>query len=280
MDNDVEDKVVEVSVEAIRVSPFQPRKHFSEEELKELSQSLRSVGLIQPPVVREIKNGDRVLYYELIAGERRWRASVLAGFTTIPVLVRVSKDQIAAEATLVENLQRVNLNPMEMAEAFKKLIDVFGLTQDQVAKKVGKKRSTVANYLRLLTLEDGIKQYIRDGSLSLGHAKVVLMLEDVSLRSELVHAIVEKGLSVRDAELLVKKMLKEGVSEVSSVVKEKIALRNISEESIASVTSKFAAAFSSKVTIRSKGGKGTLSIHFENEEHLANLEKLLSHAVQ
>ncbi|WP_213318794.1 ParB/RepB/Spo0J family partition protein [Chlamydiifrater volucris] len=277
MDKDFEDRVVEVSIESIRVSPFQPRKHFSEEELGELAQSLRSVGLIQPPVVREIKSGGKVLYYELIAGERRWRASALAGFTTIPVLVRASKDQVAAEATLIENLQRVNLNPMEMAEAFKKLIDVFGLTQDQVAKKVGKKRSTVANYLRLLTLGDCIKQYIREGSLSLGHAKVVLMLEDLPLRKELVQAIVKEGLAVREAEILAKKMLKSGESaRVSAFVGEDIVLRNIPEEQITSATEKLSSVFSSKVTVRSKGGRGVISIHFENEKQFTELETLLS----
>lgn len=183
----------------------------------------------------------------------------MAGFTTIPVLVRASKDQVAAEATLIENLQRVNLNPMEMAEAFKKLIDVFGLTQDQVAKKVGKKRSTVANYLRLLTLGDCIKQYIREGSLSLGHAKVVLMLEDLPLRKELVQAIVKEGLAVREAEILAKKMLKSGESaRVSAFVGEDIVLRNIPEEQITSATEKLSSVFSSKVTVRSKGVGGYL----------------------
>lgn len=130
-----EDTLLEVNIEDIRVSPFQPRRTFLEEDLKELVLSIKAVGLIHPPVVREIRNGDKVLYYELIAGERRWRALQLAGYKTVPVVLKqVLADDMAAEATLIENIQRVNLNPLEMAEAFRRLIVVFGLTQDKVAK--------------------------------------------------------------------------------------------------------------------------------------------------
>lgn len=134
-----EDTLLEVNIEDIRVSPFQPRRTFLEEDLKELVLSIKTVGLIHPPVVREIRNGDKVLYYELIAGERRWRALQLAGYKTVPVVLKqVLADDMAAEATLIENIQRVNLNPLEMAEAFRRLIVVFGLTQDKVAKKLGR----------------------------------------------------------------------------------------------------------------------------------------------
>lgn len=168
------DTIIEVDIDQIRVSPFQPRKVFTDEELNDLIVSIQSVGLIHPPVVREIRSGDRVLYYELIAGERRWRALQKAGYTSIAVVVADLPDDIAAEATLIENIQRVDLNPMEMAEAFKRLIDVFGLTQDKVAMKVGKKRSTVANYLRLLSLPEAIRSQIYLGKVTLGHAKVIL----------------------------------------------------------------------------------------------------------
>lgn len=202
------DTIIEVAIDNIRVSPFQPRRVFSESELQELVASLKSVGLIHPPVVREIRSGDRVLYYELIAGERRWRALQLAGYTTIPVVLKqVVADDIAAEATLIENIQRVNLSPMEMAEAFKKLINVFGLTQDKVALRVGKKRSTVANYLRLFSLSESIQKSLYLGEITLGHAKVILTLEDPNLREILAEKIISQRLAVREAEQEAKKLL-------------------------------------------------------------------------
>lgn len=204
-----EDTLLEVNIEDIRVSPFQPRRVFFEEDLKELILSIKAVGLIHPPVVREIRNKDKVLYYELIAGERRWRALQLAGYKTIPVVLKpVLADDLAAEATLIENIQRVNLNPLEMAEAFKRLIVVFGLTQDKVAQKVGKKRSTVANYLRLFSLSEEIREKIHSGELSLGHAKVILSLEDEKLRQVLCQKIVSGQLAVREAEIEARRLVK------------------------------------------------------------------------
>jgi ParB family chromosome partitioning protein len=196
----VEEKICEVDWEAIRVSPFQPRRTFSEEELEELAASIRAVGLIHPPVVRTIEGGGKILYYELIAGERRWRAAQKAGLAKIKVIVRASSDEHAAKSTLIENVQRVDLDPIELAHAFKKLIDVFRMTQEEVAEKVGKKRSTVANYLRLLTLADPIKMAVSKGEITMGHAKALLSLESPELRKQLAHLIVEKELTVREAE--------------------------------------------------------------------------------
>lgn len=196
----MEEKICEVESHAIRVSPFQPRRTFSEEELEELADSIRAVGVIQPPVVRAIEQGGRVLYYELISGERRWRAAQMLGFKTIQVIVRHSDDEHAAKSTLIENIQRVNLDPIEMALAFKKLIDVFRMTQEEVGEKVGKKRSTVANYLRLLTLSDQIKKSVSTGELSMGHAKALLSLNSSELQVKLGSLIIEKQLTVRDAE--------------------------------------------------------------------------------
>lgn len=207
------DTIIEVDIHQIRVSPFQPRKVFTEEELEDLATSIRSVGLIHPPVVRAILSGKHILYYELIAGERRWRAMQHAGYQTMPVILKHSlSDDTAAEATLIENIQRVDLNPMEMAEAFKKLIDVFGLTQDKVAAKVGKKRSTVANYLRLLSLPDAIRAHIHTGKVTLGHAKVILSLEDPALRVALSNRIVERQLAVRETEREAKLLSQKGAS--------------------------------------------------------------------
>ncbi len=204
----MEEIICEVDWDAIRVSPFQPRRTFSEEELEELAISIRTVGLIHPPVVRKIATGEKILYYELIAGERRWRAAQRAGLNKIKVLVRNSNDEHAAKSTLIENLQRVNLNPIETAEAFKRLVDVFHMTQEEVADKVGKKRSTVANYLRLLSLNESIKHSVTAGEISMGHAKAILALDSHELRDKLTQLIIDKQLNVRDAERESRKLIR------------------------------------------------------------------------
>ncbi len=190
----------EIDWDSIRVSPFQPRRVFSEEELKELALSIQAIGLIHPPVVRKIQSKNRILYYELIAGERRWRAAKLAGQNKIKVIVRESTDQEAAKATLIENIQRVDLNPIETALAFKRLIEVFRMKQEDVAEKVGKKRSTVANYLRLLSLPADMQQRLSLGEITMGHAKALLSLESHDLQKKLSSLITEKQMTVRDAE--------------------------------------------------------------------------------
>lgn len=212
----MEEKIEIVDWDTVRVSPFQPRRHFSEEELDELAASIRAVGLIHPPVVRKVMSGAALLYYELIAGERRWRAAKKAGLEKLSVLVRDSNDEHAAKSTLIENVQRVNLDPIEMAEAFQKLISVFRMTQEEVAEKVGKKRSTVANYLRLLGLPQSIQQSLSKGEISMGHAKAILSLDSAELQNKLTKLIQEKQLTVRDAEkesrLLIPKKKKKGSS--------------------------------------------------------------------
>ena len=196
----MEEILCEVNLSDIRVSPFQPRRHFSEEELDELAKSIKAVGLIHPPVVRKIMNRDKILYYELIAGERRWRAMQKLKMEKILVLVRISTDLEAAKATLIENLQRVDLDPLDTAHSFKRLIEVFNMTQEEVAEKVGKKRSTVANYLRLLQLPNEIQSSLSSKSLTMGHAKALLSLEDEKLQNQLHNLIVNNHLTVRQAE--------------------------------------------------------------------------------
>lgn len=202
------ESIESVEWDQIRVSPFQPRRTFSDEELDELAASIKGVGLIHPPVVRKVESNGKVLYYELIAGERRWRASKRAGLTTLSVLVRDYTDEHAAKSTLIENLQRVNLDPMELAEAYQKLISVFRMTQEEVADRVGKKRSTVANYLRLLALPDQIKASVSKGDISMGHAKALLALDSDALKTALSKLIVDKQLTVRDAEKESRKLAK------------------------------------------------------------------------
>ncbi|WP_100934456.1 ParB/RepB/Spo0J family partition protein [Candidatus Chlamydia corallus] len=269
------DTIIEVAIDDIRVSPFQPRRVFSNEELQELVASIKSVGLIHPPVVREIRTGDRVLYYELIAGERRWRAMQLAGSTVIPVILKhVITDGVAAEATLIENIQRVNLNPIEMAEAFKKLIHVFGLTQDKVAYKVGKKRSTVTNYLRLLALSKTIQESLSLGQITLGHAKVILTLEDPILREKLSEIIVKKRLAVREAEIVAKQLTN---GEDPSIEMKETSLKiETSSKQHEELQQRLSDLCGYKVRITTQGSRAKVSFHLENIDDLQKLESWLA----
>jgi ParB family chromosome partitioning protein len=203
MPEELVDALLSVPLKRIRVNPHQPRKHFAEGELSELAASIREVGIIHPPTVRPVPDSP---YFELIAGERRFRASQLAGLETIPVFVRESDQQLSAEAALVENIQRVDLNPMEVSRAIKSLIDTYGYTQDQLARKIGKKRSTVANYLRLLSLDPLIQGSIAGGQVSMGHAKVILSLPKGS-QLRLHERIIQEKWTVREAEDHARKVL-------------------------------------------------------------------------
>jgi ParB family chromosome partitioning protein len=191
--------ILEVFIEDIKPNEEQPRKVFSRENLQELADSILSVGLIHPPTVRK-KNG----FYELVVGERRWRAAQLAGLKQIPVILKDLTENTFAEMALIENIQRVDLNPVEVAKAMQALMNEFGLSQEGVALKVGKKRSTVANFLRLLQLSQEIQDSLINGRLHMGHAKIILSLEQVELRKLLHDEIVGKNLTVRASESLAK----------------------------------------------------------------------------
>ena len=189
----------------VEPNPDQPRQDFNEEELQSLAESIRVHGVIQPLTVRETSDG----YYQIIAGERRWRASRLAGLTEIPALVIEADDKTAKELALIENLQRQDLNSVEEALGYQSLMDDFGLTQEEAAERVGKSRSAVANALRLLTLDEKVLEMIRVGSITAGHARAILMLKSEKKQVEAAQKIANLGLSVRQAELLCKNMSKE-----------------------------------------------------------------------
>ncbi len=193
--------IMELDVDRIIPNEYQPRKTFSDDGLKELASSIKEQGVIQPIIVHRIGAN-----YGLIAGERRWRASRLAGLRTIPALVREASKRELIEQALIENIQREDLNPLEAAEAFKRLQDEFRLTQEDLAKRVGKERSTIANFLRILGLPKEIKQHLASGAISLGHAKALLSLERHRDQLAVSNAIVKRGLSVREAEALAAKM--------------------------------------------------------------------------
>jgi len=193
----------DVDVASVSPNPYQPREHFDESSLRELSQSIKELGIIQPITVR--RKGDEA--YELISGERRLKAAIMAGLRSIPAYVREADTEAMLEMALVENVQREQLNPMEIALGYRRLIDECDLTQDQVATKIGKNRSTVANFLRLLRLPPLIQAGLRDAILTSGHARALLAIEDEALQKQVLDEIVRDGLSVRDVEKLVKQLL-------------------------------------------------------------------------
>lgn len=196
--------VTEIDINNIQPSEYQPRKRFDESQLEELSLSIKSKGVLQPIIVRRADDGG----YRLIAGERRWRAAGMAGLKRIPAIVRDVTEAERVEIALIENLQREDLNPIETAEACQRLIKDFHLTQEDLSKVLGKQRSSIANYLRLLKLPFDVKQWIAKGDITMGHAKAILSLEKQGDQAEAGRRIIKKGFSVRRAEVLVQGMLR------------------------------------------------------------------------
>lgn len=192
--------IVELDLASIEINPFQPRTNFNEDALQELATSIKELGVIQPITVRK----DDFNKYQLISGERRLRASKMAGLKTIPSYIRIANDQDSLTMALVENIQRHDLDPIEIALSYQRLMDEIQLTQEQMSDRVGKKRSTIANYLRLLKLDPVIQTGIRDGFISMGHGRAIINIEDHDVQADIYHKIVSKNLSVRDTEALVK----------------------------------------------------------------------------
>src|SRR5215208_1908214 len=201
---DLGSEPAEVELDSIVPGPMQPRTHFDEASLESLAESIRSHGIVQPLLVRRRGNG-----YELIAGERRWRAAKLAGLSHVPVVVKEVPDESLLEIALIENIQRESLNPIEEAQAYKKLIESVGLTQEALASRVGRDRSYITNYLRLLRLPEDLQQLVKDGRLSTGHARTLLALTHPDLQRRVARQIIDGGLSVRATELLVHKAIEE-----------------------------------------------------------------------
>jgi len=195
------EQVATVALKDITPNKFQPRRVFDKEALLELTQSIKQYGVLQPIVLRKTLTG-----YELVAGERRWRASQQAGLTEIPAVVREYTDSEMTEIALIENLQRENLNPIEEAMAYRRLMDEFGLTQEEVARKIGRSRSHIANFVRLLNLQSLVQEYVSRGTLSMGQARPLLALENGELQIEAAEIIIAEDLSARDAEELVKRL--------------------------------------------------------------------------
>ncbi len=254
-----------IKIDTIELNPFQPRKHFDEKELQELAQSIKEDGLIQPITVRPVENGK----YQLISGERRLRASKLLGLTEIAAYVRTADDMHTAQMSLVENLQRSDLNAIEVAVSFQLLMDECGLSQEEISEKVGKDRSTVSNYLRLLKLSPEAQVAVRDNLVSMGHARAIVAVEDEEMQSKIIRQVINDKLSVRQTETLVKKRLSELKTPKTKV---KITL----SDEIRSFQTDFSKKLNAKVNIRKDiSGKGTLSIPFKSDEDLRRIIDLL-----
>ena len=261
--DDVVGNIIEVALETIQVNPYQPRTYFDEDSLSELATSIRELGVIQPITVRKL--GDT---YQLVSGERRFRASKLIGNKTIPAYIRTANDQEMLEMALVENIQRKNLDPIEIALSYQRLIDEIQLTQENLSARVGKKRSTVANYLRLLKLDPILQTGMRDGFISMGHGRALINVSDSNDQLSIYKKILKDKLSVRQTEELVKN-LKGNTSQSKSVNKK---LPKYIKESILSINKYLDQKID--VTINSKG-KGKISIPFHSKEDFERIKNLL-----
>lgn len=259
------EEVLYLEINRIFPGGEQPRKTFRDSSLKELAVSIKEKGVLQPVIVSRLGDGS----FRLVAGERRWRASQLAGLKKIPAIVKNVASKDALEIALIENIQREDLNPVETAEAFSKLLKEFNLTQEELSEKVGKERATVANYLRLLRLPEEIKSLISDGSLSMGHARAVLSIEGRAHQIEAVRKIITKGLSVREAEALAKNISLAGTKRPKSHKAQKAP-------EIASLEDKLIKSLGTKVRVHHKGKKGgKIEIEYYSLDELDRLLDIL-----
>lgn len=255
-----------VPVTQIQPSPLQPRREFPEAALRELAESIREHGILQPLSARAV--GGRL---ELIAGERRWRAAQLAGLTEVPVLVRAATDHEVLELALIENLQRENLNPIEEAQGYAQLKAQFGLTQDQVAHKVGRSRASVANALRLLGLPDRAQSALRDGRLTPGHAKAILGLAEAASQQALADRVVSEGLSVRATEALAAAWAKHPPAATQT----KVIVSKPADPHVSDLENRLRERLATKVSLRYSKGRGALEIRFASDDELERVLGLL-----
>ena len=265
--------VQELRISEIEPRSDQPRKDFNREALESLADSIASLGVIQPIVVRENKQYPGT--YEIIAGERRWRAAKMAGLSEIPAVVLDSDDMKTAQVALIENLQRENLNAIEEAMAYAALMERFDFTQEQIAKQVGKSRSAIANTLRLLDLPDSIAEMVKDEQLSAGHARTLLALESAEDMETAANRIIEKSMSVREAEALVKKMLALAEDAEMVEVDSEKGLEKLTRIHMKELERRSRTTLGRRVRITNTGKKKTIELTFEDNEDLEALLKQL-----
>jgi ParB family chromosome partitioning protein len=255
------DELREIDINRILPNAQQPRKNFDEDGLNELADSIRAHGVIQPIVVQPLPDS----FFQIIAGERRWRASQRAGLLRMPAVIREVGTESSLEIALIENLQREDLNPIEEAQAFEKLIVDLGLTQEEVAKRVGKSRATITNTLRLLRLPPEVQAWISENKLSTGHAKALLSLSEPGAILDAARKIIQGTLSVRQAEALVSRSLK------GDAKKDSAETGNVLDPNVTAAIHALELALGTKVTIQESGGKGRIELHFFSFEEMNRL---------
>lgn len=256
--------IVELELGSIEVNPFQPRTSFNEDSLRELASSIKELGVIQPITVRKLDFNK----YQLVSGERRFRASKLVGLETIPAYIRIANDQESLEMALVENIQRQDLDPIEIALSYQRLIEEISVTQEELSDRVGKNRSTIANYLRLLRLDPIIQTGMRDGFISMGHGRALINVDDLSDQLEIYEKILGQNLSVRETEALVREY--KNPKQASEAKKE--STPPFANKAKKELTDFFETKVNVKVT---KSGKGTLVVPFKNQEDFDRILKLI-----
>jgi len=256
--------IIDLEIKFIEVNPFQPRTRFNEESLDELASSIKELGVIQPITVRKLDFNK----YQLVSGERRFRASKRIGLERIPAYVRIANDQESLEMALVENIQRQDLDPIEIALSYQRLINEINLTQEQMSDRVGKKRSTIANYLRLLKLNPIIQTGMRDGFISMGHGRALISVENTTDQLSIYEKIISKKLSVRETESLIRNFN-------TKSLEEKVEIPSV-PSFIRDSMSKFSDFFGHKIDVKvSKNGKGKITIPFHSEEDFNRIKKLI-----
>jgi len=260
--------IVALDANAIEVNPFQPRTNFNEESLRELASSIKELGVVQPITVRKLGFNK----FQLVSGERRFRASKLIGLETIPAYIRIANDQESLEMALVENIQRQDLDPIEIALSYQRLIDDIDLTQEEMSVRVGKKRSTIANYLRLLKLDPIVQTGMRDGFISMGHGRAIIPIEDQNTQLDIYEKIILKKLSVRETESLVRNYnTKESANPQTPQEELPKHIKNGIKE--------FSEYFGHKIDVKvSKNGKGKITIPFHSKEDFNRIKKLVERA--
>lgn len=262
------EELSEIDIDFIEPNSLQPRTNFDNEQLENLAQSIRANGIIQPLLVRRLGEGR----YQLIAGERRWRAAQKAELPRVPAIIRDIPDDKILELALIENIQRQELNPIEEAQAYKKLIDTLGLTQEMVAQRVGRDRTFITNYIRLLRLPEDIQRLVEQEKISMGHARALLGVDDVEIQRKIAQNVIEQSLSVRETERAIRKII-EGASAAASVAR----TQPQNDANIRAAESKLRRKFSSQVRIitNQNGEGGKIEIEFYSENDLQRVYQLL-----
>jgi ParB family chromosome partitioning protein len=251
----------EVPIDQIHANPDQPRRDFDPDSLQELSESIRQIGIIQPITLRKIKEGD----YQIIAGERRYRASVMAGLKSVPAYIRTADDENVMAMALIENIQREDLNSMEVALACQNLLEVYDMTQEQLSSRIGKKRATIANYIRLLKLPAEIQVALKNKQIDMGHARALLAIDDPMKQLQLFHELTKYGYSVRMVEDKARQM-----NDIKPSAKKKAA-----DDSLAPLAGQLSKFLGAPVKLKaSASGKGSISISFKNENDLARIMQM------